>query len=179
MYNTFHRRRTVLYLRGLKGACVKLKININTHDPCVHACVCACVRQCGSCMLCHSWYVCVCRSITAMVTTLKQILSSQKKTDYRPEEAGNAEVTQVLYAYNYKQIIIIRNTYCSGKQSAQTSKDFITALVLYTSPSHITIPSCRRYNVHTYLSQQARVAATCVLRNLFVEQCSVWYSGCK
>ena len=109
MYNTFHRRRTVLYLRGLKGACVGFKININTHDPCVHACVCACVHQCGSCMLCHSRYVCVCRSITAMVTTLKQIVSSQKKTDYRPEEAGNAEVTQVLYAYNYKQIIIIRN----------------------------------------------------------------------
>ena len=33
-----------------------------------------------------------------MVATLKQILSSQKKTDYRPEEPATAEVTQVGHA---------------------------------------------------------------------------------
>ena len=46
------------------------------------------------------------RCITGMVNTLKQILSGHKRTDYKPEEAGNAEVTQVKSLLSFLSLFL-------------------------------------------------------------------------
>ena len=51
------------------------------------------------------------RCIAGMVATLKQILSSQKKTDYKPEEPATAEVTQVSCTIVLLVLFIVYSLY--------------------------------------------------------------------
>lgn len=80
-----------------------------------------------------------------MVATLKQILSSQKKTDYRPEEPATAEVTQVGHTIVvlYRYIV-----YCSTISCYRSMHYCRCVCVLFTLYCSLFFQTCIKAVAH-------------------------------